>query len=85
MTDDKKLSISEMSKEPVEGYKFTDYDAAMIVEGIHEVDTHDEYIAAVQHLIDTGMAWKLQGFFGRTAQTYIESGQCHPKEGGSRG
>ena len=53
----------------------TDYDAVMIAEGVD--DASDEVrVEAWQHLIDTGMAWKLQGFFGRTAKALIENGVC---------
>ena len=31
---------------------------------------------AWQMLIDTGLAWKLQGWFGRTAKRLIEDGTC---------
>lgn len=34
--------------------------------------------AAWQHLIDTGLAWELQGWFGRNAQRLIERGICRP-------
>jgi len=53
-------------------------DAAMIVEGVQEVETKEEYIQAAQMLIDTGAAWTLQGFFGRTCQALIDAGHCHP-------
>ena len=52
-------------------------DAVLIAEGIEEVDT-ETYIKAWQHLIDTGMCWNLQGWFGRTANELIESGTCSP-------
>ena len=38
-----------------------------------------EEIDAWQHLIDTGVCWRLQGWFGRTAQSLIESGMCKEK------
>ena len=50
-------------------------DAIMIAEGEKEA-TFDESIIAWQHLIDTGVVWKLQGVFGRTAKDLIESGLC---------
>jgi len=54
----------------------TPYRATMIAEGVEEVATEDEYLAAWQYLIDTGLAWTLQGFFGRTASDLIASGKC---------
>jgi hypothetical protein len=38
--------------------------------------TEDQQLEAWQHLIDTGMAWTLQGWFGRTATHLIEEGVC---------
>jgi len=38
-----------------------------------------------QYLVDTGMAWTLQGFYGRTAVRMIEAGLINPPTGGERG
>ena len=54
-----------------------DFTAVMIAEGVEDA-TEEERIEAWQHLIDTGVVWALQGFFGRMARTLIEQGVCHP-------
>lgn len=38
--------------------------------------TEKEFIAGYQHLIDTGLAWQLEGHVGRTASSLIEQGLC---------
>jgi len=52
------------------------YTATGIAEGFIEAESEEQVIEAWQHLIDTGLAWRLQGFFGRTAQHLIETGAC---------
>lgn len=56
------------------------YTAVGIAEGFIESESNNQVIEAWQHLIDTGMAWQLQGWFGRTARDLIEQGYCIPAE-----
>jgi hypothetical protein len=48
------------------------YSAVGIAEGWIEAD-EDQVIEAWQYLVDTGLVWQLQGFFGRTAQWLIDA------------
>ena len=57
------------------------YIATMIAEGqcglagIDETElTKEMYIEAWQRLVDSGLAWQLQGSFGRIAQQLINEG-----------
>ncbi len=57
------------------------YTATMIAEGQCELAGIDEteltkemFLEAWQHLVDTGLAWQLQGSFGRMAQHLIDEG-----------
>lgn len=36
--------------------------------------SEDEVIELFQELVNSGQAWSLQGFYGRTAQALIEAG-----------
>lgn len=53
------------------------YTATGIAEGFIDCESEDQYIEAWQYLINTGLAWQLQGFFGRTARQLIDQGVCH--------
>lgn len=55
-------------------------DAVGIAEGWIEADSEERIIEAWQTLIDTGLAWQLQGWFGRTAMHLIEEGTCTAPE-----
>jgi hypothetical protein len=37
----------------------------------------DAVVEGMQHLIDNGMVWNLQGAYGRLAERLIEAGLCH--------
>ncbi|WP_152346615.1 hypothetical protein [Brevibacterium sp. CFH 10365] len=50
----------------------------MRLEGEADDLTQDEVIEGFQYLIDTGMAWSLQGSYGRAAMSLIEQGYCTP-------
>ena len=51
--------------------EMTPVNAVLIAEGEIEAD-QDTQIEAWQYLVDTGLAWHLQGWFGRTADQLIE-------------
>jgi len=52
------------------------YTAVGLAEGFIEPEQEGQVIEAWQHLIDTGLAWQLQGWFGRMANLLIEQGLC---------
>jgi len=51
--------------------EMTPINAVLIAEGEIEAD-QDTQIEAWQYLVDTGLAWSLQGSFGRMAQDLID-------------
>ena len=55
------------------------FTATMIAEGA-EAAPPEKQKEAWEFLIDTGLCWKLQGWFGRTAQALLDAGVIVPKE-----
>ncbi len=56
-----------------------DYLAIGIAEGFEQAESEEQVLEAWQHLVDTGLAYTLQGWFGRTAQTLIDQGLIKPR------
>ena len=50
------------------------FTATGLAEGFIEAESEEQVIEAWLHLVDTGLAWQLQGWFGRTAQHLINEG-----------
>ena len=53
----------------------TDLTDKIIAYECDELDD-EQTIELFQELIDNGMAWKLQGSYGRTAKALIDAGYC---------
>ena len=50
------------------------YEATGLAEGFIEAESEEQIIEAWQYLHDTGLAYSLQGWFGRTAHHLIQEG-----------
>ena len=50
------------------------FTAIGVAEGFIEANSEEQWLEAWQHLVDTGLAWQMQGWFGRSAQHLIDEG-----------
>ena len=50
------------------------YEAVGIAEGFIPCDSEEQGVEAWQYLHDTGLAYSMQGRFGRTAKSLLERG-----------
>lgn len=58
----------------------TNYELVGAIVAYESGEMNEEAVIELfQHLIDTGMAWSLQGSYGRTATALINAGLCHRK------
>ncbi len=51
-----------------------------LAEGFIEAESEEQVIEAWQYLLDVGLVWQLQGFFGRTAVAMIKDGILEVKD-----
>lgn len=58
-------------------YSMNTFDFIMDYESGALEDDALAVVVGFQMLIDSGLAWTLQGHYGRTARRLIEGGQCH--------
>lgn len=50
------------------------YTAVAIAECSEVAESEEQFLEAWQQLVDTGLAWQLQGWFGRQAKALIDAG-----------
>lgn len=56
----------------------TPYDVTGAIIAFEQGELDDvETVELFQHLIDTGLAWQLQGCYGRMAKALIDAGECY--------
>ncbi len=58
----------------------TAHQAIGLAEGFIEAESEEQVIEAWQYLLDVGLVWQLQGFFGRTAVAMIQEGILEVKD-----
>ncbi len=61
---------------PIE-FEMNNFTAVAIAEGFEEA-SEERQLEAWQYLHDTGLAYRLQGYFGRQCKALIEAGHINP-------
>lgn len=56
----------------------TNQDALSICDGSSKCMDYQKHIEAWQYLVDTGLVWKQDGWFGKCAQLMIKEGHINP-------
>jgi hypothetical protein len=56
------------------------FTAVGLAEGFVEATSEEQVIEAWQHLLDTGLCFQLQGWFGRTARGLVQEGVIEDKK-----
>jgi hypothetical protein len=54
-------------------------EAVEVAEGARPPESEEHYLACWQKLVDTGIVWQLQGWFGRTATMLLSMGRIEPR------
>lgn len=58
----------------------SDYDELGAILAYEDGELDEEStLRLFQHLVDTGLAWRLQGSYGRTAHALLEQGAISPR------
>ena len=74
-----RLNLSGIWVDPLINPEPNVYEAVMIAEGVQPA-SEEEQIAAWQLLVNNGLAFTLQGWFGRTARDLIQKGVILPPQ-----
>ena len=56
------------------------FTAVGLAEGFVEAESEEQVVEAWQHLLDTGLMFQLQGWFGRTGHQLVKHGVIEDKE-----
>tara|TARA_R110001583_G_scaffold21444_5_gene81454 strand:+ start:3552 stop:3815 length:264 start_codon:yes stop_codon:yes gene_type:complete len=74
--------MTKKNKQLSPGYEWEtpmdNFTAMGLAEGFIDATSENQIIEAWQHLVDTGVVWSLQGWFGRNAKRLIDNGVIRP-------